>query len=146
MKFEDLAKTFVPKELPESEVELTGEVPVDVVDPYKTQALAQIASELDLPGFRKGHVPTDIALKKVGEVAVLEEAVELFVRDFYPELIDVYKLDAVGRPNIRITKLAPGNPVGLEVSVSVYPELKLPSNWKTIGEGVALEPAAPATD
>src|SRR5438105_139999 len=113
MKFEALAHTFVQKNLPDSEVELAGEVPAEVIADYRTAALGAIASELDIPGFRKGHVPHDIALKKVGELAVLQEATELFVRDFYPELIEIKKIDAVGRPNIEITKLAPDNPVGL---------------------------------
>jgi FKBP-type peptidyl-prolyl cis-trans isomerase (trigger factor) len=121
-------------------------VPVEVIVQYRDAALIHIAGELDLPGFRKGHVPPDIALKKVGEIAALEEAVELFVRDFYPELIDTQKLDAVGRPDIRITKLAPGNPVGLVVRASVYPQVILPKDWKSIGGRIPLEPALPATD
>ena len=146
MKFEALAKSFALKSLPESEVELTGDVPADVIADYKEIALAQIAGELDLPGFRKGHVPPDIALKKVGEMSVLEEAVELFVRDFYPELVEAHKIDAVGRPDIRITKLAPDNPVALVVRAAVYPDVALPKDWKSISEKVPLEPAKEATD
>ncbi len=146
MKFEELAKSFTKKELPESEVELSGDVPADTIAQYREAALLHIAEELNLSGFRKGHVPPDIALKKVGEVAALEEAVELFVRDFYPELIDVQKIDAVGRPDIRITKLAPQNPVGLLIRASVYPQVTLPNNWKTTGENIQLEPVPSATE
>jgi FKBP-type peptidyl-prolyl cis-trans isomerase (trigger factor) len=87
-----------------------------------------------------------MALKKVGEIAVLEEAVELFVRDFYPELIEAQKIDAVGRPDIRITKLAPGNPVGLTIRAAVYPDVQLPKDWKTTGNAITLEKAAEATN
>ncbi|MDE1925272.1 MAG: hypothetical protein KGH79_03780 [Patescibacteria group bacterium] len=146
MKFEELAKSFVLKNLPESEVELTGDVPADIVGGYKTAALGTIAGELDLPGFRKGHVPPDIALKKVGEMNVLEEAVELFVRDFYPELIEVHNIDAVGRPDIRITKLVPNAPVSLTVRAAVYPEVSLPKDRKSIHEKIPLEPAKEAAD
>jgi len=121
-------------------------VPAEVVGEYKDAAIAEIASQLDLPGFRKGHVPADVALKRVGEVAALEEAVELFVKDFYPELIEIKKVDTVGRPDIRITKLAPGNPIGLEIRAAIYPEVTLPKDWKTIEKGIALEAAEPATD
>ena len=146
MKFEEVAKGFTRKDLPQSEVELTGEVPADVVAAYREQALSQLAQELDLPGFRKGHVPADIALKKVGEVGALEEAVELFVRDFYPELIELQKVDAVGRPDIRITKLAAGNPVGLTIRMATYPEVTLPKDWKKFGEKIVAETPLPATD
>ena len=139
MQFEALAKSFIKKELPESEVELTGEIPADVISPYRERALGFFAAELEMPGFRKGHVPADIALKKVGEIAVLEEAVELFMRDFYPELVETHATDAVGRPDIRITKLAPGNPVALVVHTTVYPTVELPKAWKKIGEGIEIE-------
>ena len=146
MKFEEAAKSFVLKNLPESEVELVGEVPYSAVEPYRAQALHHIAEHLELPGFRPGKVPADMALKKVGELAVLEEAVELFVKDFYIELIEAHKVEAVGRPDIRVTKLAAGNPVGLTVRATVYPEVILPKNWKQLYEKIPLEPALPASD
>ncbi|MDZ4226098.1 MAG: trigger factor, partial [Patescibacteria group bacterium] len=74
------------------------------------------------------------------------EAVNHFVRDFYPELVEVLKLDVVGRPEINITKLAPGNPVGLNIRAALYPEVRLPKNWKIFGASAPLEPVSPATD
>jgi len=145
MALADLAKQFALKTLPDSQVELTGDIPYDTVLPYRAKALAHIAEHLELPGFRPGKVPADMALKKVGEVAILEEAVEMFVKDFYAELIEANKVDAVGRPDIRITKLAPGNPVGLTVVASVYPEVEVPKDWKNLHTEIALELTAPAT-
>mgnify|MGYP000170863293 CR=1 FL=1 len=142
----DIAKTFVLKTLPESEVELAGEVPFEALAPYREQALRHIAEHLELPGFRPGKVPADMALKKVGELAVLEEAAELLVKDFYPELIAQHTVDAVGRPDIRVTKLAQGNPVGLTIRATVYPEVVLPKAWKKLNETIALETSLPATE
>ena len=140
MKFVEIAKSFVLKNLPDSEVELSGEVPFDALTDYRGKALKHIAGHLELPGFRPGKVPADMAVKKVGELAVLEEAAELFVKDFYPELIEAHKVDAVGRPDIRVTKLAPGNPLALTVRATVYPEVALPKSWKGLHEKFLLEP------
>ncbi len=144
--FAEVAKVFVLKFLPDSEIGLAGSVPYSAVEPYREVALKHSAGHLSLPGFRPGKVPQEIALKKVGELAVLEEAVELFVKDFYIELIEAHRVDAVGRPDIRITKLAPGNPVALTVRATVYPEVVLPKNWKSLHEKVVLQPALPASD
>ncbi len=146
MRFEALTKTFKKKPLPDSEVELVGEVPAEVVAEYRPHALEHIAGDIELPGFRKGKVPHDLALKKVGEMVVLEEAVEHFVRDFYPELVEALKLDVVGRPNIAITKLAPNNPVEITIRAALYPEVTLPKNWVKTGEKIPLEMTLPATD
>lgn len=146
MKFAAITKTFSKKDLPHSEVELVGEIPYEAIAPYREHALKDIAEEIEMPGFRKGHVPHDLALKRVGEVAVLEEAVDHFVRDFYPELVDELRLDVVGRPNIAITKLAPSNPIGLRIVAALYPNISLPTDWKDTAKKVPLEPAEAATD
>ncbi len=137
---QEIAKKFSKKALPDSEVELSGEIPFDTLAPYEKVALEGLAKELALPGFRPGHVPTDMARKKLGDIAIMEEQVELLMRDFYPALVEAQGLDAVGRPQIAITKLAVGNPVGIVARTAVYPEVKLPRNWKGIGKNIPLEP------
>ncbi len=146
MTFEKLVPSFSLKKLPHSEVEFSGEIPADVLADYRERALAHIAGELELPGFRKGNVPLDIALKKVGEMAVLEEAAELAVRDLYPDLVRHHKIDVVSRPDIRVTKLAPGNPLALTIRTAVYPEVDIPRDWKALAQKIPLEASAPATD
>ncbi|OGC88254.1 hypothetical protein A2419_00940 [Candidatus Adlerbacteria bacterium RIFOXYC1_FULL_48_26] len=146
MKFEELAKSFIKKSLPDSEVELTGEIPAETVAPYREKALTLLSAQLEMDGFRKGHVPAEMALKRIGETAVLEEAVEIFMRDFYPDLVDVHAPSALGRPDIRITKLAPGNPVGITIVTSVYPTIELPKDWKKVGEGIEIETVADILD
>ncbi len=136
---EDTAHSFEQKNLPESEVEFTGEIPYELIAPFEEKALKHFAETLELPGFRKGHVPLDMVKKKVGDIAALEEAVEFFMRGFYPTLLQVREVDAVGRPEIRITKLAPGNPIGLTIRAAVYPEVTLPEDWKKIATTIPTE-------
>lgn len=139
-------KIFALKTLPDSEVELAGDIPYAAIEPYREHALTHLAEHLELPGFRPGKVPKDMALKKLGEIAVLEEAAELFIKDFYLELIEAHKVDAVGRPNVAITKLAPNNPVGLLVRVSVYPQVEVPKDWKKLADTIKADESAPATE
>jgi len=138
-QLEEVAKTFTRKDLPESALELEGHIPAEALGTYKEDAIKHIASEIELPGFRKGHVPTDIALKKVGEIVVLEEAVEMYMRDLYPALLDTHNIDPVGRPDIRITKLASGNPVGITVTLTLYPTVELPKDWQKIAGKIEIE-------
>ncbi len=150
MQLQDVAKTFTRKELPDSVVELSGEIPTEVLAPHRQHALEHIAAEIEMPGFRKGHVPADIALKKVGEVGILEEAVEFCMRDLYPLLLDTHNVDAVGRPDIRITKLAPGNPVGITIHATIYPTVTLPKTptggWKNFAGKIEIETVSDVLD
>lgn len=138
----ELIDGFSLKSLPNSEVEMTGEIPHETLVPYREQALQALAETIELPGFRKGHVPLDMVASRVGESGLLEESVEVFIRDFYPELILAKKLDPVGRPTISITKLAPGNPVGLVIRTAIFPEVKLP-DYKKIASKVTLSKEEP---
>ncbi len=136
--FLGVVKTFAVKELPDSEVEFSGEIPTSVVDAYKIKALEHLKENLELPGFRKGHVPSEVVVKKLGEMRILEEAVQLSLRDFYPILITEMHIDAVGQPEVRITKISPQNPVGLTIVTAVYPHVELPKNWESVGENISL--------
>lgn len=153
-----LIESFSLKTLPRSEVELAGEIPYDTLEPFRAEALKEMVTDMELPGFRKGHVPETMALARMGEPAILEEAVNHFLQEFYPALVLAKKIDAVGRPQIRITKparpddpgrsggLAPGNPVALTIQTAVYPEVKVPDAYKKIAAAVPPITAEEVTD
>ncbi|MES2006626.1 MAG: trigger factor family protein, partial [Patescibacteria group bacterium] len=132
----EVAKTFTIEKKPGSEVEISGEIPYEALVDFEKQALKNIAQEIDMPGFRKGHVPEDLALKQVGELEVLQEAANMYLRELYPAILEAHDIDAVGRPEIHITKLASKNPVGLHIHTSVYPVLTLPKDWKSVAAKV----------
>lgn len=143
--FEAIAKSFSQKPLPNSEIELTGEVPFEAIAAHRAEALKHLGEHAEIPGFRKGHVPENILVQKVGEIAILEEAVEHFVSRFCPALVLSRNLDAIGRPEVAITKLAPGNPVGLRITTAVFPTFELP-NYKKIASGIKEDAPAEVTE
>jgi FKBP-type peptidyl-prolyl cis-trans isomerase (trigger factor) len=145
-ELKEVAKAFTIEKKPESQIEITGEIPYEVLVPLEKIALKNFAEQLDMPGFRKGHVPEDLALKQVGELEVLQEATNMYLRDLYPAIIEAHQLDVVGRPEIHITKLASKNPVGLHIHTSVYPVVTLPKNWRDIASKTPAEPSADVTD
>lgn len=122
------------KKLKGSEVELKGEIPLSVVAQFQKKALQKIQKDLELPGFRKGHVPEDMARQHIGEQKLLEETAEAALSDAYADIVTDEKLDVVGRPSITITKLAPGNPIGFTITSALYPEVTLPDYIKIAQE------------
>lgn len=144
--YAEVAKTFKIEQKPGSQIEISGEIPYEALVDFEKQALKNIAGEIEIPGFRKGHVPEDLALKQVGELEVLQEAANMYLRELYPAIVEANTLDVVGRPEIHITKLASKNPVGLHIHTAIYPEVKLPKNWKDIAAKVEKEAAADVND
>ncbi|MEI6580784.1 MAG: trigger factor [bacterium] len=119
------------KKLPKSEVEIEGELEADVFESYFNKALKKIGENVELDGFRKGKVPENVLLSHVPEIKVLEEMAEMALSEHYQKMIENEKIDAIGRPEINITKLARKNPLGFKIKTATIPETKLPDYKKT---------------
>lgn len=129
---------------PRSETEITGEIPLSAVEATRDRAVRRIVRDLELPGFRKGYVPADMAVAHVGELAVLRETAELVLAHAYPHLVEDMHLEVIGRPHIQITKLAPGNPIEFKITTAVFPAVTLP-DYRTIAQTVRAEHEDPNT-
>lgn len=120
--------------LPGSEIEISGEIPVAVVETYRKKAIQNLKKNVELPGFRKGHVPEEMAVKHIGETELMKEIAEQALGKTYADIVADKALEVVGRPAVTITKLAPGNPVGFKIRSAVYPFVELPDYKKIASE------------
>jgi len=104
--------------------------PADFLDFTRKKALKLFSDSLEISGFRKGHIPENIVTEKVGEGKILEEAVDILLKEHFPKIIEQEKLDIIGRPNVSITKLALGNPVEIKATFATIPSFELPDYRK----------------
>lgn len=116
-----------------SKVAIIGEIPVEVFESYREQAIKHIGEHFEMPGFRKGSVPSGMLEKQVGEVYILEEMAQIALSNAYPKILMDKKIEAIGEPSINITKLAKGNPLGFKIETAVIPEVMLP-DYKKIAQ------------
>ena len=123
------------KKLPQSEVEIEGELGAEIFEAYYPSALKKIGENLEVPGFRKGKAPENILLAQIPEIKILEEMAELALSEHYPKILETNKVDAIGRPEISILKLARKNPLGFKIKTAVLPAFKLPE-YKKIAKDV----------
>lgn len=113
-----------------SSVTLTGEIPYAELEKHRKKALTHIGKDVELDGFRKGHVPENILIERVGEMALLNEMAERALGEIYPKIVQAHDLDVIGYPKISITKIAKGNPLGFTATVAVMPKITLPDYKK----------------
>lgn len=127
------------KKLDKSRVEITGSIPAKDFSAFRKNAIQNINDEITIDGFRKGKVPENILVSKVGDMAILEEMAELALSNAYPEIIINEKIDAIGRPEISITKLASDNPLEFKIITTVTPEIKL-GDYKELAKEINKKP------
>ena len=107
-------------------VKLTVEVPFDDMSENIANAYKRIASQVTIPGFRKGKVPSAIIDQRVGRGAVLEEAINEALPVAYDSAIQENEIIAVGQPDVEVTEIADGEKVVFTAEVDVRPEFDLP--------------------
>jgi len=109
-----------------SHVKVTMTVPFDDLQPAIDKAYKDIARSINLPGFRKGHVPSSLIDQRYGRGAVLQEAVNAQLPDLYNAAITENNLTPLGQPEIDIVKLEDGEVIELTAEVDVRPDFELP--------------------
>lgn len=117
---------FQVETLENSQVKISGELPYAELLSERTAAVTALGKNVELDGFRKGHIPTPILEKHVGEMAILSEMAERAIAHAYPHIIQAYEIDAIGHPQIEVTKIAPDNPLAFTATVAVVPAITLP--------------------
>lgn len=128
--------------LPGSQVEIIGTVPAAMLEHYREPAITGLSASIEIPGFRKGHAPADAVIKKIGELAVLEEMAQRALTDVYMDIIQTQSIDAIGRPEIVITKIALGSDLEFKISTAVLPTFTLPNYTKIAKEANKKEAAS----
>lgn len=118
------------KKLEKSEMEITSSILSSDFEKYEEKALNRLIQDIELPGFRKGHVPKDQAKKSLNDLLILEEMAGLAINEAYPKILEENKIDAIGSPSISITKIARGNDLEFKIVTAVLPEIKLPDYKK----------------
>ena len=125
-KFKVIKKT----DLPNSELEIEVEISEELLSKNRKTVLKQMNENASISGFRKGHVPEKILIEKAGEMNILEDAAEASINEIVPELFTEEKIEAIGRPNVSITKIALGNPLEFKLKISLMPKVELPDYKK----------------
>ena len=126
----DMLKTSVEKLSP-TRVKLTITVdkagfkrPLDAA--YKT-----VSTQVNIPGFRKGHVPSQILDQRVGKDSIIAQAINDGLDDFYREALAAEKLKPLGAPAADVQSAPSATDMDKELivvlEVEVRPEFKLPS-------------------
>ena len=123
-------KSAVEKLSP-TRVKLSIEVAFDELKPHIDGAYKTLSEKINIPGFRKGKVPSAMIDQRIGRGAVLDEAINAALPTFYSQAAKENDVLVIGRPNVDITELKDNEKFSFTVEVDVRPEIELP-NFSTI--------------
>ena len=112
--------------LPKSKQEIIISLNQKDLLPFKEMALKELSRDLQINGYRAGKAPLSIAENYLSPMKLSEQMASLAIEKIYPEIIKENNIQAIGHPNIYITKIIPGQGVEFKIEVAVIPNIHLP--------------------
>ena len=130
------------EQLSPTRAKLIIDMPFADLEPAIDASYKEIASQVNIPGFRKGKVPARLIDQRFGRGAVLQEAINSVLPQAYGAAVQEHDLRPLGQPDIDISELNDGTNVVFTAEVDVRPDFELPEL-----SGISIEvPVALVTD
>src|SRR5215204_344329 len=130
------------KELPDSRVRVDVDVDPKDVEGSINRTAQQLGKDMKLPGFRKGKVPAEMVVQRLGRQTVLTQALESSLGDWYERAMLESGVNPVGDPKLDLSDLPEqGQPLRFSIEVAVRPKAEL-GEYKGLEVGRA-EPEVP---
>ncbi len=107
-------------------VRLDVEVAYSELESHVANAYKKVAAQVNIPGFRKGKIPAAMIDQRVGRGAVIDEAINTALPEFYGQAAREHKVAVIGRPEVDVKEFVDNDKLVFTVEVDIRPEVKLP--------------------
>lgn len=121
----------IQEKLPDSQVSLKIEITAQTSKSTYEKVVQNLARTTNIPGFRKGKVPRQVLLQRIGAKQIKAAALEEIVQDSLEKAIEQESIESLGNYKLLsnfdelIQSYEPGEPFSFSASVDVPPTVKL---------------------
>lgn len=137
------------EKLPASQIGLEIEITPEMTKQSYEKVIQNFARTVNIPGFRKGKVPRQILLQRVGNRSLKAAALEELIQNGIQEALKQSEIQPIGQPQLRssfedlVSQYEPGKPITFATAVDVQPEVNLAqySGLQIQAEEVKYDPA-----
>jgi trigger factor len=138
------------EKLPASRIGLEIEIPAEMSKNVYEKVVQNLSRTASIPGFRKGKVPRQVLLQRLGPQRIKEAALEDLIQEGFKKALEQEAIEAIGNYQVlsSVDQLAsqfkPGEPFTFSASVDVAPEVKLGeySGLNVKAEEIAYDPSS----
>jgi len=117
---------------------LTFTISQDQIKPEVDRVFNSVKKTLNVPGFRKGHLPRPIFDKKFGEETLYQDVLNALLPNAYEAAVKEAGLEVVAQPKIDVTSMEKGQDWVITAEVVTKPEVKL-GDYKNLEVSVDVE-------
>ncbi len=104
---------------------LTFTIGQDAIKPELDRVFNKVKKDINLPGFRKGHLPRVVFNQKFGEEALYQDVLNALLPAAYEAAVAEAGLEVVAQPKIEVVSMEKGQDWTISAEVVTKPEVKL---------------------
>ncbi len=104
---------------------LTFTIGQDAIKPELDRVFNKVKKDINLPGFRKGHLPRAVFNQKFGEEALYQDVLDALLPAAYEAAVAEAGLEVVAQPKIEVVSMEKGQDWTINAEVVTKPEVKL---------------------
>jgi trigger factor len=111
------------QDLTNRQLQMTVEVPDEQLEAAMRSAARRLATKTNIPGFRPGKAPYDVLLKRLGETAVFDEAIDVLGQEVYRQALESASLEPFAPGSF--DEVVSQRPLVLRYTVPLQPSVTL---------------------
>lgn len=113
-------------------LQLTITIPYSLVKDKREEALNHLAKDLEIPGFRKGKAPRDVALKHIEQQQLFNHTLQHLLPEAYAQAVEEHKLQPILAPRFELVKIEEGDDWVVRAITCELPEVNLGNYKKSV--------------
>lgn len=121
----DLKNVKISRDEKAWEVEVSAEIPADVLAKYRDEALKEMQRDAKLDGFRPGKAPIERIIQIYGEPTILRHAAEHAIQHELPELLAAEQMLVVQSPRVETESPEAGKALKFKARAPLAPTVVL---------------------
>lgn len=124
--------TPVIARLEDGTVQITLTIPASKVQEKQELALKHLIENLEIPGFRKGKAPTDVAVKHIEKQKLFEYTLDHLLPEAYSQVVEDYNLKPITNPRFELISANDNEDWSIRAIICELPIIDLGDYKKTI--------------
>lgn len=113
------------KKLSDTKVELKVTLDANDLQAARSEAVARLAKNLKVQGFRKGKAPASMVEKSLSPNEIASETIDIAVRSTMPAAFSQAKIMPLAIEKVSVTKYVPDESAEYTAAADILPEVKL---------------------
>ena len=127
----NLANVRIARDLASWEIEISAEIPVEILQRYRAHALKELQMTARLDGFRPGKAPVERIVDVYGESAIMKQALEKAIQYELPQLLASENALIIESPRVSIEPPEKNTRARFTARAALAPIVELP-DYKAI--------------